>query len=302
MIKKIGTWERLRRSPYQSLAAILIMSLTFFVTGVFFVLASFSSSLLTYFESKPQVTAFFTDKKDVNSIKNLESQLKATGFVSQTKYISKDEALSIYKEQNKNDPLLLEMVTAEILPASLEVQSADPKNLNEIYTILKKEPDVEEVVFQKEIVDSLLSWTTTIRKVGLVVVAALLFVSLTILMTIIGMKIALKKEEVEILKLIGATPSYIKNPFIVEGMLYGVIGAILSWSLVYLLILYGSPSVKSFLYGIPALNLVKVGDINIVIWPVSVTFMLILLIVEITLSALVGMLGSVFALRRYLKF
>ncbi|MBI4067068.1 ABC transporter permease [Candidatus Gottesmanbacteria bacterium] len=300
-MKKIGTWQRLRRTPYQSGAAILIMTLTFFVTGIFFVLASFSSSILTYFESKPQVTAFFTDKKDINSIKNLEAQLKATGKVSHTKYISKEEALSIYKEQNKNDPLLLEMVTAEILPASLEVQASDPDYLGEINSILQNEPEVEEVIFQKEIVDSLLSWTSTIRKVGLIVVAILLFVSLSILVTIIGMKIALMKEEIEVLKLVGATGSYIRMPFIMEGIFYGLVGALISWSTLYILLLYITPSIGTFLKGITALSLFSYSGYNVTIWPVSILFMSLLLLVEIVLGMGIGIIGSLLAVKRYLK-
>lgn len=302
MIKTIGIWQRLRRSPYQSSAAILIMALTFFVMGMFFVIAGFSTSLLSYFESKPQVTAFFTDKKDINSIKNLEAELKATGWVASTKYISKEEALNIYKEQNKNDPLLLEMVTADILPSSLEVQAIDPKYLSDINNILKKEPDVEEVVFQKEIVDSLLSWTTTIRKVGIIVVSVLLFVSLSILMTIIGMKIALKKEEIEILKLVGATSSYIKKPFITEGLLYGLSGALVSWVIIYLLILYALPFLSTFLNGIPPLKFASIDKYNIYIWPVSPLFMVSVLLAELAISMVVGVMGSLFALKRYMKF
>lgn len=302
MIKKIGAWQRIRRSPYQSSAAILIMTLTFLVSGIFLILTSFSSAMLSYFESKPQVTAFFSDKKDLSSIKNLQTQLKATGEVASTKFISKEEALSIYKEQNKSDPLLLEMVTADILPASLEVQATDPKFLVEINNILKKEPDVEEVVFQKDIVDALLSWTNTIRKVGLVVVTVLVVVSLSILMTIIGMKIALKKEEIEILKLVGATSSYIKKPFIIEGMLYGFIGAVLSWVIIYLLVFYITPYLSNFLNGVPSLRLTQIANYNIIIWPVSLFFMLLLLLVEILISLFVGALGSLLALNRYLKF
>ncbi len=302
MIKKIGVWQRIRRTPYQSSAAILIMTLTFFVTGIFFILATFSSSILSYFESKPQVTAFFSDKKDINSIKNLEAQLKATGMVAATKYISKEDALSIYKEQNKNDPLLLEMVTADILPASLEVQAIEPKYLSDINDILKKEPNVEEVIFQKDIVDTLLSWTNTIRKVGIVVVGVLIFVSLSILMTIIGMKIALKKEEIEILKLVGATSGYIKKPFIIEGMLYGVIGVLLSWVTIYFFILYITPFLGAFLNGIPALKLTTLSRWDITIWPISTIYMILLLVIELVIGIIVGILGSLLALKRYMRF
>ena len=298
-MKTLGIWQRIRRNPYQSASAALIMALTFFVTGIFIILALFSSSILSYFESKPQVTAFFTDKKDINSIKNLEAALKATGKVTSTKFISKEEALAIYKE--KNDPLLLEMVTAEILPASLEVQATDPKFLPDINAILKGEPEVEEVIYQKELVESLLSWTNNIRKIGIVVIGVLFFVSLLILTTIIGMKIALKKEEIDILTLVGATESYIKRPFILEGMVYGAIGTIFSWIILYGLVLYITPHLGNFLLGIPDLYIAAWGSYRIAIWPISPSFMVLLLLVEIIAAITIGILGSTIALKRYLK-
>ncbi len=302
MIKRSGIYTTMRRNPYQSSVAILIMTLTFFVTGTFLFLSVFSSGILSYFESKPQITIFFTDKKTKESIQILSENLKASGRVSATKYVSKEDALSIYKEQNKQDPLLLEMVTADILPASLEIQAKDPHLLSEIYNSVKNEPEIEEVVYQKDIVESLLSWTNTIRKGGVIIVSVLMIVSLMTLMTVIGMKIALKREEIDILKLVGATASYIKKPFIIEGFVYGVIGATISWVLLYLLILYSTPFLGSFLSGVTTLSVFTVQSFPITIWPVSITFMLLLLVVELVIGICIGVGGSLLALRRFLKY
>lgn len=130
------TWKHIRRSPYQALAAVGIMTLTLFVSGIFFLTAATSSAILSYFEAKPQITAFFTDEKLAEEIASLEERLKNTGQVLDLKYVSKEEALAIYREQNKDDPLLLEMVTANILPASLEVSAKDAKYLADLAKIL----------------------------------------------------------------------------------------------------------------------------------------------------------------------
>ncbi|MCX6726028.1 MAG: permease-like cell division protein FtsX [Candidatus Shapirobacteria bacterium] len=119
------TWTHMRRSPYQSLAAVLIMFLTFFISTVFVLTAGGFQIVLHYFETRPQVTAFLKDETTSSQIDFLQAELAQTGKVKETKYISKEEALVIYKEQNKNDPLLLEMVTASILPASIEVSTND---------------------------------------------------------------------------------------------------------------------------------------------------------------------------------
>src|SRR5579872_3773244 len=116
-------WNHIRRSPYQAMAAILIMMLTFLAVSVFTILVVGSSGVISYFESKPQVTAFFKDDATSSQIESLQNDLKATGKVSSIKFVSKDQALQIYRQQNKNDPLLLELVTADVLPASLEISS-----------------------------------------------------------------------------------------------------------------------------------------------------------------------------------
>ncbi len=282
------TWTHIRRAPYQALAATLIMVLTFFVATIFVLTAAGSQAILNWFETRPQVTAFFEDKVTMEQVDILKAKLAQTGKIKEAKYVSKEEALAIYREQNKNDPLLLEMVTANILPASLEVSTTNISYLGEIAQILRQESGVEEVIFQEDVVRSLNNWTNVLRKIGIGLIATLGGVSLLIILVIIGMKVALRREEIEILQLIGGTDWYIRAPFIFEGIFYGVVGAILAWGISYLLLLYSTPFLVGFLAGIPIL-------------PVPFLFMLALLGAEILVGALIGTLGSLIAVRRYLK-
>ena len=288
MIHLKTTFQHIRRSPYQALVAVGIMTLTFFVACLFFLTAVGSQIIISHFEKKPQITVFFEDDIDSISIKNLEERVKATGKVAQVKFISKEEALKIYQEQNKDDTLLLEMVTAEILPASLEIAATDAKYLGELAEILKNEPLVEDVMYQRDVIEALISWTSGIRLGGGFLVGFLVVVSLLMILTVIGMKIALRKEEIEILRLVGAGSWFIRAPFLLEGIFYGVFGAILSWGGVYLLLLYISPFLTPFLVGISLL-------------PISPLLMLYLLLAMVVLAAFVGGFGSFLALIRYLK-
>jgi len=280
-------WTHLRRSPYQALAAIGIMILNFFVFSVFVLMAAGSSQILRYFETRPQVTAFFKDEVTLSQVESLRTRLQETNQVAEMKYVSKEEALNIYREQNKNDPLLLEMVTANILPASLEVSAKDLSYLGNIADILKQETGVEEVIFQEEVVQSLKSWTGNLRKIGMGLISFLGLVSFLIIIVIIGMRVAIRRQEIEILQLIGASSWYLRAPFVLEGIFYGVTGAILAWGVTFLLLLYATPFLIEFLSGIPLL-------------PVPPVFMLALVGIEIFLGALIGALGSLLAVRRYL--
>lgn len=281
-------WTHIRRSPYKALAAVGIMTLSFFIASVFVLTATGLQTILHYFETRPQVTAFFKDEITTEQAEGLKVKLAKTGKIKDVTYISKEEALEIYREQNKDDPLLLEMVTAKILPASLEVSTVDLSYLKEIAQILQEEPGVEEVIFQEDIVQSLHRWTSALRKVGMVLIGALGLVSFLIILIIIGMKVALHREEIEILQLLGASSWYIRAPFVLEGVFYGLVGAFLGWGISYLCLLYSTPFLVDFLAGMP-------------IFPIPIFFMLLILGVELLAGVLMGIFGSLLAVKRYLK-
>ncbi len=279
-------WHHVRRSPYQSLAAVFIMILTFLTISVFTFLVAGSHVIISYFESKPQVTAFFKDDTKQADIDTLRNQLMATGKVSSIKYVSKDQALEIYKQQNKNDPLLLELVTADILPASLEISTYNIDDLDTIANTLKPLTIVQEVVYQKDVVTTLEQWTTATRRIGIALIIILAGVSIFIMTTIIGIKIAQKREEIEIMRLIGATNWYISWPFLYEGMIYGVVGAGAGWFIATIGLISLTPTLASFMQGIP-------------IFPIQPLFLLGLLFGEIVLAICLGMVSSMIAVRRY---
>lgn len=278
----------IRRSPYQAIAAILIMSLTFFAITIFAVLTILSIRFIAYFESRPQLTVFFKDDASRQEIAGLEEKLKATGKTSNVSYVSKEEALEIYREQNKNDPILLDLVTADILPASIEVQALQAEDLSELADIVKGAELVEEVVFQKDIVDTLVSWTNAFRQVGLAVITILIVVSLLVIVTIIGIKITVRREEIETMRLLGATNWFIRAPFLLEGAFYGFVGSVIGGGLAIGLFYYFTPTLESFLRGVA-------------IFPLSPFIILELFAIEVIIACVLGVFASYMAVLRYLK-
>ncbi len=286
------TLKHMRRTPYQSLAAVSMMVLTFLSITIFAFIVFGSSAVIKYFESKPQVTAFFKDEAKPEEIQQLAEQLKQTGKVSETKYVSKEQALQIYKEQNKSDPLLLELVTADVLPASLEVSSYNIEDLGTIAQTLRSSPLVldgeEGVIHHPEVIKQLSSWTNAIRIIGILLIIVLTTVSVFIMMTVIGFKVSQKKDEIEIMKLLSATNSYIRMPFILEGVFYGLIGTFVGWIFATGALLYATPFLQTFLGTIPIL-------------PVSPLFLIAILVGELVIAVLLGILASSLAVFRYLK-
>lgn len=282
------TTKNVRRSPYQAFAAIMIMTLTFLAVSFLTFLLFGSAKIINYFESKPQVTAFFKNEAKQVEIDDLSQNLKDSGKVSSVKFVSKQDALKIYKEQNKNDPLLLDLVTADILPASLEISTYKIEDLSVVSESLRGSPIVQEVVFQKDVVSTLQAWTSALRKIGIALIIVLSIVSVFIILTIIGIKISQKRMDIETMRLIGATNWYIRWPFIIEGVFYGVVGAFTGWVLASATLFAATPFLMDFLKGIPIL-------------PVSIIFLLGLLFAELVLASFLGAFASYLAVLRYLK-
>ena len=222
------TWHHIRRSPFQSFGALFVMILSFFVLSSFLILSSGLSQVLGYFENKPAITIFLKDGLDKATVVNVQKELASFPKIKEIKFISKEDALTIYKEQNKDNPLLLEMVTANILPASFEISAYDPAVLQRIATNFTNRSEiVDEIVYQKDIISTLLVWTNIARKVGLAFILVLGTVSFLFIFTVITMKITNRKEEIVISRLLGATGWYISRPFLLEGVFYGVFGCLL---------------------------------------------------------------------------
>ncbi len=279
----------IRRSPYQSIAAILIMSLTFLTIAVFSIITIISIRVISYFETRPQLSVFFKQDVSNEDVSVLRKQLDDTGKTKTVKFVSKEEALSIYKQQNKDDPLLLDLVTSDILPSSLDVQATDAKYLSDLAQLAKKSKSVEEVVFQKDIVDTLIRFTNGLRQIGIVIIGVLITVSVFVILTIIGIKITVRRDEIEIMKLIGASNWFIRTPFLLEGIFYGAIGAIIGWGVSYgVLFFYATPRIESFFGGVPVL-------------PIEPLLMMEVLGILFVSAIILGVFSSFLAVLRYLK-
>lgn len=251
----INTFRNIRRAPYQAIAAILVLTLTFFVAQFFVVLTWSSQRLTGYFETRPQVTAFFKDEIPESQLLQLKSDLEKQTFVREVKYISKQEALKIYQNQNKDDPLLLEMVTADILPASLEVSAVSADGLAQVKAVLDQTKGTEEIVYQQDVINTLQKWSSGVRIGGIVLVGFLTITSLLIITLIISMKVATKRQEIATMKLLGASSWFVVGPFVIEGAIYGLIATVISWTTLFILILYATPTVVKFLGDVPLLPL-----------------------------------------------
>lgn len=268
------------------------MFLTFFVAGSLIMMSLGSNIILKYFEDRPQINAFFKLGASQRDIDALKEKLIETGAVSNIKFISQEQALQIFKERNSDNPLLTEFVTAQTLPSSFQISTKNLGDQDKVATFLEKEQSqggiVDNVVFQKDVVQKLISLTKAVRSIGLATVLFLIITSILVTLIVISLNISLHQEEIETMRLVGATEWYIRAPFIFEGVFYGFAAAIFATIFVWLITYFLTPFLQEFLSDTP-------------IFPINQIVFLYLFIAEALAGILVGASGSLAATRKYLK-
>lgn len=278
----------IRRSPYQSALTIFILTITFFVAYCFSLLSIGSEKILSFFETQPQVIAFLKLESKNEDAEKISQKMKEKSYVKEVKMVTKQEALQIYQKENQDDPLLLELVTEEILPASIEVAAKDAKSLDTIKNDLKEESAVEDVALQEDVINNLIRWTNAMRIIGLFLLGALTVTSFVMIMTTISMKISTKRKNIQVMQFVGASNSYVSRPYLLEAIVTSSIANILAFALYGAVMLYINPWLENFLVGIIDL-------------PIAWQFFAYQFLAGLGLAILLGIIASYSAVARMLK-
>jgi len=293
--------KNIRRSPYQALAAIIVTSLTLFVIALFSIASFASETILSHFETKPQIIAYLKDDHTQEQANQLVNTISQDPVIKDVQYISKEQALEIYKQSVNNDPLLLGtvtdlgLVTADILPASIEISVESSKDFDQAVSLLETSDIIsvtssgeKEIDFPSDVVDELTRWTKAIRTAGIVIITILSLTSVLTIMIIISLKVSSRRPEIGTLKLIGAHSNFILKPYLYEGLIYGLVSAFISWIFTYIAVLYSSPFLAPRLSGI-------------IDFPIPFLTMALLFLGLIVFSTILVSISSFWAVARFLK-
>ena len=293
--------NNIRRSPFQALSAVFVLFVTFFVSSILVIFIYTSHQLLKYYETRPQIIVFLKDTADESQINSLKQKLEADPRLKKVTYVTKEQALEIYKNATKDNPLLSELVSPSVFPASLEFSVTDLSYAEPIISEIKSDEIVDEVGYTASLggEESLTDVVSRLRKIAFYIrlaggafVGFLLSTSLILMVVIISMKMSTRKSEVEILDLIGAPPSFIRKPVFLEAFLYTIIGVFVGWFLSFLLVLYLAPPLVKYFQDVPVLpdNTLKLLGL----------FGLIL-VLELTVGIILSLTGSILAVSRARK-
>src|SRR3990167_7871720 len=167
LIKHLDSLKTLySREKFLVLSNIAVMTVTFVILGFFFGTAVGMQTAIKSLEEQAQVTLFFEDKYPESEILALKSRFEADERILNVRYISKEQAFQIFTDINKDEPILLEAVSKDILPASLEIKTQKLVSLSEVADQFKNHEGVEEVKFFRDVVDRFRYWARMISVVG----------------------------------------------------------------------------------------------------------------------------------------
>lgn len=281
-------FKSLKRNKTISIASVFTVLITFLVLGIFLLIAQNASLMINGLQDKIEIQVFLT--KDIKLVEEREIQvkIKEQSGVEKVTYESAEDAYNKVLESNPN---FLSGYTLEKnpFPASYIVKISDTDKIDDIIKAIKDLPGVESIENQQDIVGTIQSIVKGTRIVGILLFVVLIAVSVFLIMNTTKLTVYSRRKEVGIMKFVGATDWFIRWPFIIEGMVIGLAGAVLSS-----FVLFG-------LYKVAVSKLLStlvVSSIT-VIAPSSV---LTVMLFEFALGGIViGGIASFLALRKFLK-
>ncbi|MEA3356980.1 MAG: permease-like cell division protein FtsX [Patescibacteria group bacterium] len=305
-IKRIirNTQKNIVRNKWLSSASIIVISLTFMISTTLIGLVLISSNTISAFEKKAQIILFFENDTREEDIMQIKDTLEATDLLEDIEYISQEDALEIYKEDFEDDPTLVESVTADALPPSLGLRTTNIEDVTEVIRIcdqLKEDnPIIEEIMYFKDVVDALKGISKVIKIGGVALVVALCLTSSVLILITIGFNINAHKKEIEVMQLLGSTDNYIRIPFLLEGAIYGLIGAATSATILLTIWYVGMHLLQDnnmFLFISQTFNEIGMPYLKQVNWQ----FIGIVFSVEVIAGGTIGFISSSLAIWKYLR-
>lgn len=280
--------NNIKRSGWRAYAVVFMMTITYVILGLLLTVIFVSQSIATYFVQKPEVIGFFKDGVTEEQILEVKKQIEENPYAAEVRYISKEDAMKAFLEENSDNQDVVEGVTVNVFPAHLNVRS----------TSLDKIPEIADMFRNNELISDVLaseSFISTLQKVviGIQAIAGSLLMVFTIstvfiIFLTIGMTIYSQKAELIIMKLVGATKGYIRAPYMIQSVIYSVLALVIS--LVVLL-----PILFTQYNGVMDLLL---GDLQSP--DLDVRVILIGVAIELLFALGLAVFASFFATRRYI--
>lgn len=286
------------RNIWLSLAATGVMILTLAMLSVLLVVTVLGQRILTVIEEKVDVTVFMSDEANETTILAVKTDIEGREDVERVTYIPAAQALEAFRERHRDNPLIaqaLEELGENPLQPALVVRATRPEAYARITEALKSpkyESFIARVTFDdnREVITRLSAVIRTVRRIGLGITAGLAVIAVLVTFNTIRLAIYGYHREIEIMHLVGASPWFIKGPFVIEGILAGGIAALCTLAFLYAFLRIVSPQIGVFFVE---------GRFDLFAWAVENGVVVVGLVGGV--GVLLGVVSSIIAVQRYLR-
>jgi cell division transport system permease protein len=287
-----------RRNWVMSLGAVITIYLSLLLVGVFLATGVMVDDVVKDVESKVSIQIFIKDGAPTADVDALQQSMLSDPLIKKVDYTSKEKALENFKADMKESPEIVEQLAGNPLPASLDVQMKDPRQVESMVAKIKASPLFTKIAdrpntpdaslkYGKSTVKQLFAFTQVVRWIEVAFVLMLSAVSLIFINNTIRLAIYARRKEIGIMRLVGASNWFIRTPFLLEGILQALIGAGLAILSVVGLQAAILPRIGS------TLSFLRLSMNNQAMAQISLALVL--------AGIFIGLIGSSLALRRYLK-
>ncbi len=301
-IKRIvrGGFLNFVRNGFVSLSSVLVMTITLSVITIIILSQAVLNFSLSQLQDKVDVTVFFTVGASESEILGIQSQLQQLPEVASVDYISADQALENFRERHSTDYLTLqalEELDENPLGATLNIQAIEASEYEQIANFLESGDALasnQKVIIDKVnyfqnklVIDRLISITEGAKRLGVGITIVLVLISVIITFNTLRLNIYIAREEIGVMRVVGAENHYIRGPFMIEGMIYGIVSAFITMLIFYPITLWLGANMSEFL------------GINLNTYYFSNFFQL--FVITAVFGMLLGIVSSFLATRAYLK-
>ncbi len=284
------------RNGLLSSATVVVMTLTLLVCSGLIIFGNATTSVIQSIESKIDISIYFKTNVSENQILAIKKNLGQLNEVANVEYISQDDALNTFKERHKDDPIILQSLEElgyNPLSAALNIKAKNPQNYEGIANYLEKEvsPEfIDKINYSQNqvIIDRLIKITNTVKKGGLILALVLALVVFLITFNTIRIAIYSNRESISIMRLVGATSSLIRGPYVIQGFIIALAASILAMIILIPSIYSIASSFNNF---IPEFNIVSF------FW----SHFFYLFGIQLLVGLILTIISSAVAIRKYLK-
>jgi cell division transport system permease protein len=249
-------FKNFERNSWLSVTTVIVMVLALLVFHGLIVFQVITQGAITSIQDKIDISAYFKSSTPEDEILNIKEALSSLPEVKSIDYVSRDQALVNFKETHQNDQTILQAlneVSSNPLEASLNIKAQSPSQYSVIAAYLTN-PNINQYIdtvsYAKNqvIIDRLRSIINTISRLGLLLTVLLALISITVAFNTIRLAIYSNRDEINIMRLVGASNILVRGPYVIEGIISGVIAALLSILIAWPFLYFISPYLLTFIY------------------------------------------------------